>query len=155
MQMIANQALVNNFYFFDFLYLYDFRTFLSLICTSKFNFVCEIQKFTPHMKMKIHLRKKKLKSGMTSLYIEYYKGHTTTPEGKSKILRDFEYLELYLTTDPKTAAEKKKNRENLELADQILAIRKAEVYQGTYNIQNGHKEKTGLWTFMSNTKCTG
>ncbi len=99
------------------------------------------------MKMKIHLRKKKLKSGMTSLYIEYYKGHTTTPEGKSKILRDFEYLELYLTTDPKTAAEKKKNKENLELADQILAIRKAEIYQGKYNIQNDHQGKTGFIDF--------
>lgn len=97
--------------------------------------------------MKIHLRKKKLKSGMTSLYIEYYKGHTTSPEGKSKILRDFEYLELYLTTDPKTAAEKKKNKENLELADQILAIWKAEIYQGKYNIQNDHQGKTGFIDF--------
>ena len=104
------------------------------------------------MKMKIHLRKKKLKSGMTSLYIEYYKGHTITPEGKSKILRDFEYLELYLTTDPKTAAEKKKNKENLELADQILAIRKAEVYQGTYNIRNDHKVKTGFLDFYESKK---
>lgn len=75
--------------------------------------------------MKIHLRKKKLKSGSTSLYIEYYKGHKLTAEGKVKHIRDFEYLELYLTTDPKTAAEKKKNKENLELADQILAIRKS------------------------------
>ena len=102
--------------------------------------------------MKIHLRKKKLKSGKTSLYIEYYKGHTTTPEGKSKILRDFEYLELYLTTEPKAAAEKKKNKENLELANQILAIRKAEIYQGTYNIQNNNKGKTGLLDFYEQKK---
>ena len=70
---------------------------------------------------------------MTSLYIEYYKGHVKNPKGKSKILRDFEYLEIYLTTDPKTAAERKKNKEQLELAEQIVVIRKAEVYQGTYN----------------------
>ena len=42
--------------------------------------------------MKVHLRKKKLKSGKTSLYIEYYKGHKTTAEGKIKHLREFEYL---------------------------------------------------------------
>lgn len=102
--------------------------------------------------MKIHLRKKKLKSGMTSLYIEYYKGHTTTPEGKSKILRDFEYLELYLTTNPKTAAEKKKNQEQLELASQILVIRKAEVYQGKYNIQSDSKGKIGLLDFYEQKK---
>ncbi|MCK0147617.1 site-specific integrase [Arenibacter sp. F26102] len=102
--------------------------------------------------MKIHLRKKKLKSGMTSLYIEYYKGHTTTPEGKSKILRDFEYLELYLTTDPKTAAERKKNQEQLELAEQILAIRKAEVYQGRYNIQNDNKGRLSFMDFYEQKK---
>ncbi len=102
--------------------------------------------------MKIHLRKKKLKSGKTSLYLEFYKGHTTTPKGKSKILRDFEYLELYLTTYPETAAEKKKNKENLELAEQILTIRKAEVYQGKYNIQNKNQGKIRLLDFYEQKK---
>ena len=102
--------------------------------------------------MKIHLRKKKLKSGKTSLYIEFYKGHSNTPEGKSKIIRYFEYLQLYLTTEPETPAEKKKNKENLELAEQILAIRKAEVYQGKYKIQNEHKGKIGLLDFYEQKK---
>ncbi len=91
--------------------------------------------------MKIHLRKKKLKSGKTSLYIEYYTGHTTTPEGKSKILRDFEYLQLYITTEPETPGEKKKNKENLELAEQIFTIRKAEVYQGNTTSKTAIREK--------------
>lgn len=92
--------------------------------------------------MKLHLRKKKLKSGKTSLYIEYYRGYETGPAGKIKHQREFEYLELYLITSPKTAAEKKKNKEQLDLAEKILAIRKAEVYQGKYDIQNNHKGKT-------------
>lgn len=102
--------------------------------------------------MKAHLRKKKLKSGMTSLYIEYYKGHTITLNGKSKILRDFEYLELYLTTEPKTVEEKRKNKENLELAEQIITIRKAEIYQGRYKIQNKHKGKTLLLDYYEKQK---
>lgn len=102
--------------------------------------------------MKIHLRKKKLKSGKTSLYIEYYKGHTTSSEGKSKILRDFEYLDLYLTTEPETSAERKKNKENLGLAEQIFNIRKAEVYQGRYNIQNDKKGKIGFIDFYEQKK---
>ncbi|XHP75272.1 hypothetical protein KCTC52924_03038 [Arenibacter antarcticus] len=89
---------------------------------------------------------------MTSLYIEHYKGHTTTPQGKSKILRDFEYLELYLTTDPKTDSEIKKNKETLELAEQILTIRKAEVYQGKYNLKNDTKGKVGLLDFYVQKK---
>ncbi|WP_282043456.1 hypothetical protein [Winogradskyella flava] len=59
--------------------------------------------------MKIHLRNKKLKSGKTSLYIEYYKGHKTTSEGKIKHIREFEYLELYLTTNPNTSNERRNN----------------------------------------------
>ena len=95
--------------------------------------------------MKVHLRKKKLKSGKTSLYLEYYKGHSTTLEGKSKILRDFEYLEIYLTTNPETPTQKKENKENLEPAEQILTIRKAEIYQGKYKIKN---EKKGEISFL-------
>ena len=102
--------------------------------------------------MKIHLRKKKLLSGKTSLYIEYYKGHKTTPEGKIKHIRDYEYLQLYLVENPKSANEKKKNQEQLELAEQILAIRKAEVYQGKYSIQNNNKEKTNFLDFYEQKK---
>lgn len=92
--------------------------------------------------MKVHLRKKKLKSGKTSLYLEFYRGYETDQDGKIKHQREFEYLELYLITSPRTAAEKKKNKEQLALAEKILAIRKAEVYQGKYDIQNNHKGKT-------------
>lgn len=96
--------------------------------------------------MKIHLKKKKLKSGKTSLYIEYYKGHKTTSENKVKHFREFEYLDLYLISNPETVQDKRANKEQLELAKKILAIRKAEVYQGKFKIQNNFKGKT---TFLS------
>ena len=101
--------------------------------------------------MKIHLRKKKLKSGKISLYLEYYKGNSKTPDGKRKILRDFEYLDLYLFPNPETLEERKQNKENLELADQIFTIRKAELYQGKYNIQNDKKGKVGFLEFYEET----
>ena len=102
--------------------------------------------------IKVHLRKKKLKTGNFSLYIEYYKGVQTLENGKTKHLRDYEYLQLYLKENPKSAAEKKKNQEQLELAEQILAIRKAEVYQGRYNIQNDKKGKIGFLDFYEQKK---
>lgn len=102
--------------------------------------------------MKIHLRKKKLKSGKISLYLEYYKGNSKTPDGKRKILRDFEYLDLYLFPNPETLEERKQNKENLELADQIFTIRKAELYQGKYNIQNDKKGKIGFLEFYEEKK---
>lgn len=88
--------------------------------------------------IKTHLRKKKLKTGKLSLYIEYYKGIQTLANGKIKHLRDYEYLQLYLIQVPKSADEKKKNKEQLELAEQILAIRQAEIYQGKFKIQSNH-----------------
>ncbi|MEM0931923.1 MAG: site-specific integrase, partial [Bacteroidota bacterium] len=84
--------------------------------------------------------------------LEYYKGHSTTPEGKSKILRDFEYLEIYLTTNPETPTQKKENKENLELAEQILTIRKAEVYQGKYNLKNENKGKISFLEYYEQKK---
>ena len=102
--------------------------------------------------MKVHLRKKKLKTGKQSLYLEFYKGIKTLSNGKVKHLRNYEYLQLYLIEDPKTTDEKKKNQEHLELAEQILAIRKAEVYQGKYNLKNDTKGKVSLLDFYVQKK---
>ncbi|EIJ37293.1 MULTISPECIES: site-specific integrase [Galbibacter] len=102
--------------------------------------------------IKAHLRKKKLKTGKQSLYIEYYKGTQTLANGKIKHLREYEYLQLYLIQNPKSADEKKKNKEQLELAKQILAIRQAEIYQGKFKIQNNHKGKTTLLSFYEQKK---
>lgn len=102
--------------------------------------------------IKAHLRKKKLKTGKQSLYIEYYKGTQTLANGKIKHLREYEYLQLYLIQNPKSADEKKKNNEQLELAKQILAIRQAEIYQGKFKIQNNHKGKTTLLSFYEQKK---
>ncbi|MGO3164100.1 MAG: hypothetical protein ACTIJ2_12805, partial [Sphingobacteriaceae bacterium] len=86
--------------------------------------------------MRITLKEKKLKTGMISLYIEYYKGSSTDEKGKRNHLRDFEYLKIYLHATPKNASEKKENRENFKLAEDILAIRKSEYLQGRYNIKD-------------------
>lgn len=102
--------------------------------------------------IKAHLRKKKLKTGKLSLYIEYYKGFKTLSNGKIKHLRDYEYLQLYLIESPKSADEKKKNKEQLELAEKILSIRRAEIYQGKFKIQNNHKGKTTFLDFFEQKK---
>lgn len=91
--------------------------------------------------MRITLKEKKLKTGMVSLYIEYYKGSSTDENGKRIHLRDFEYLKIYLHAMPKNAGEKKENRENFKLAEDILAIRKSEYLQGRYNIKDKSKAK--------------
>lgn len=91
--------------------------------------------------MRISLKQKKLKNGTISLYIESYKGSSTDEDGKRIHLRDFEYLKIYLLENPKSAIEKKENKENLKLAEDILSIRKSEFLQGKYNIRDKSKFK--------------
>ena len=99
--------------------------------------------------MKITLKQKTLKDGSISLYIEYYKGSSTDVNGKKIHLRDFEYLKLYLLSNPKDKIEKQKNKEALELAENILSIRKAEYLQGKYDIKNTAKAKRTFLNYFS------
>lgn len=99
--------------------------------------------------MNITLKKKKLQNGRYSLFLEYYKGSTQNSEGKRIHLRDFEYLKLYPLQEPKTAAEKKENKEIDTLSEQILSIRKAEYFQGRFDIKNTTKSKKLFLDFFT------
>lgn len=95
--------------------------------------------------MKINLKQKKLKNGKSSLFLEFYNGYRIDNNGVKKHLRKFEYLKQYVFDNPANAEEKRKNKETLQLAENILAIRKAEYIQGKYKIKN---DKKGEFTFL-------
>ena len=95
--------------------------------------------------MKINLKQKKLKKGKSSLFLEFYNGYRIDKDGVKKHLRKFEYLKQYVFDNPANAGEKRKNKETLQLAENILAIRKAEYIQGKYKIKN---DKKGEITFL-------
>ncbi|MCT3921695.1 site-specific integrase [Elizabethkingia anophelis] len=99
--------------------------------------------------MKITLKRKNLKDGQISLYIEYYKGSTIDLNGKRTHLREFEYLKLYLNAEPKNAKEKKENKETLELAENILAIRKTNYIQGKFDIKSTTKSKRTFLNYFA------
>lgn len=98
--------------------------------------------------MQISLKRKKLKNDKYSLYIEYYKGSQLDKDGKRIHNRDFEYLKLYPYQNPKTASEKKENKEIEVLSEQILSIRKAEYFQGRFDIKNTAKSKRRFLDFF-------
>lgn len=102
--------------------------------------------------MKISLKKKKLKDNRQSLYLEYYNGSYINNEGVKKHNRTFEYLKLYILENPKSPKEKKTNKETLTLAEQILALRKADHIQGKYNIKNNRKTKTNFLQYYTKLK---
>ena len=95
--------------------------------------------------MKVHLRQRKqTKSGSISLFLEIYKGTTTTPEGKVKNLRNYEYLNLYLIDKPKTPIDKQHNKDILLLAKSIKAKRELEIKNGLYGFTNEFKQSTNF-----------
>ena len=102
--------------------------------------------------MKIKLKKKKLKTGKYSLYIEYYKGFIQDEKGKIEHNREFEYLKEYLIIEPKTAKERQENADVLLRAEQVLSIRKAEYAQGKYGIKDRSKDKLLFLTYYDKLK---
>lgn len=101
--------------------------------------------------MKISLKEKKLKDKI-SLFIEYYNGASINKDGKRVHDRKQEYLQLYLHIEPSNNLEKRENKEVLELANQILTIRKADVYQGKFNITQSQKGKKNFLEFYREKK---
>lgn len=99
--------------------------------------------------MKISLSQRKLKDGRISLSIEFYRGSEITDDGKRKHLRNFENLDTYLIIDPKTAKEKKENKEALEFAENVISIRKAEYAQGRFELKNTAKAKRVFLNFFA------
>jgi len=95
--------------------------------------------------MKIKLQQKKLKNGKSSLYLEFYNGYRKDEHGVISHQRTFEYLQLYLFENPQNADEKRKNKEAMQMAENIFTIRKADFIKGKYNIKN---EKKGEITFL-------
>ena len=95
--------------------------------------------------MKVHLRKRKqTQTGNISLYLEIYKGTTTTQEGKVKNQRDYEYLNLYLIDKPKNPIDKHNNKETLHLAESIKAKRELEIKNGLYGFASEFKQNANF-----------
>lgn len=84
----------------------------------------------------IRLRKRLQASGLTSLYLDIY------THGK----RSYEYLRLYLIPE-KNRADKEKNRETLQLAEDIRAKRMVELRNGEYGFKSAFKENTLFYEY--------
>lgn len=87
--------------------------------------------------MKITLRKRKLKTGNTSLYLDIYHN------GK----REYEYLNLYIIS-PKTPKDRVINKETLLLAEAIRGERQVQLQNGTYGFKKVMPSDKDFLTFF-------
>ena len=89
--------------------------------------------------MGVHLREKKLKNGLASLYLDYYP--PIRKEDGSHTRREFLKKTIYV--NPKNAEEKKKNKENRNFANRLLYEREREILNeenGIFNTVNKKRD---------------
>lgn len=90
----------------------------------------------------IKVRKKKLKDGSVSLYLDiYYNGK-----------RKYEFLKLYLVPG-NTASVKAKNKQTIQLANSIKAQRQIEIQNHEYGFKSDFKLETNFLDYYDNM-CT-
>ncbi|MEO7120095.1 MAG: hypothetical protein ABIY62_03305, partial [Ginsengibacter sp.] len=83
--------------------------------------------------MRGKLREKPLKSGVISLYIDYYPP-VWNPQKKIHTRREF--LKLFITPEPTTSFEKKQNELNREIAEKIFLKRMKSLMLDENNLFN-------------------
>jgi integrase len=88
--------------------------------------------------MKITLRKRKLKSGTTSLYLDIY--------ANSK--REYEYLNLYLSV-PKTKEDREENKRTLQLAEAVRGERLVQLQNGTFGFKTENNSTKDFLAFYA------
>lgn len=98
--------------------------------------------------MEIKLIKRALKSGRTSLVLEYYSGYTVADNGTTKANRKYETLEYYLHTNPKNKEERDHNKINLEMAERVKAKRLLAEQNKQYGFSVEYKIRTNLVEYI-------
>lgn len=89
-----------------------------------------------------------MKTGRTSLVLEYYSGYSLGENGTTRAKRKFETLEYYLYTSPKDKAERDHNKVNLEMAEKIKAKRLLAHQNKQYGFSVEYKIRTNLIEYI-------
>ncbi|WP_167616708.1 site-specific integrase [Maribellus sediminis] len=106
--------------------------------------------YSPGPGINVRLRGKKLANGKISLYLDYYVGYTKSEANMIKTKRKIEYLKIYLFEPPKSPEERQKNRENLELAQNIRNKRESERLHNPEGFISPQKKKVNFFDFCQN-----
>ncbi|MCX6147858.1 MAG: site-specific integrase [Candidatus Kapabacteria bacterium] len=105
--------------------------------------------------MNVHLRQRKqTKTGKISLYLEFYKGNKISNDGKTKILREYEYLKIYLFDNPKDKMETDYNEEQFIRANYIRNERENAITDGTYSIKIKSNKNLDLFEYIKRILTT-
>ena len=94
---------------------------------------------------KVKLRKKKLKSGKLSLYLDFYPPIINPETGKSTRR---EFLNIHIFDNPKKPKEKKENRDKIQIAEGVRAKRQIELLKEDYDFLKSDNSKDNFLEFV-------
>ena len=102
--------------------------------------------------MTITLRERKQgKSNKIALYLDIYKGTKIDKNGKTKYLREYEFLNLYLIANPKTDEDKTQNKDIKQLAKNIKNQRELELHTRKHGFSTKNDYKyTNFYQYFYN-----
>lgn len=99
--------------------------------------------------MKVELKQRiSTKTDRISLYLETYKGYTTTAQGKKRNIKEYETLDYYLYANPKNAKERLHNKEHLRKAEAREGRAKDDMLNHRNGFKSKAKAKTNLVTYF-------
>ena len=93
---------------------------------------------------KVTLREKILKTGKISLYLDFYPPIINPKTGKETRR---EFLNIYLLNNPRTAEEKKQNKDNFEFAETIRSKRNVQLKNKEYGFKDNVQLSVNLVVF--------
>ncbi len=97
----------------------------------------------------VRLRGKRLANGSISLFLDYYKGYSKDGEGKIKTRRKVEYLKVYVIDNPKNTIERQKNKEALQLAQEIRSKRESDIQHNAEGLVSPHRKKCNILDYFT------
>ncbi len=98
---------------------------------------------------RVRLRGTKLANGSISLYLDYYLGYSKDSDDKIKTRRKVEYLKLYLFVKPRDSMEREKNKEILQLAQDLRNKRESDLQHGAEGLIAPFRKKSNLFDFFT------
>lgn len=84
---------------------------------------------------------------MQQLRLAYYHGLVEGEDGKKRVRRDYEPLELYVYARPKTQAERQHNREMMRQAEAARAARQIEAHSNKFELSDQVKLASSFFDF--------
>jgi len=99
--------------------------------------------------MKIHLRKKKNNNGRTSLFLEYYLGYSKDKTGKLKLKRKFEFLDIWIYSEPKNKEQREYNKELISKAGLILKKKEVESLNNQFEFDTNFRQDINLFNYYN------